>query len=60
MRQATRYMFWVGEKMDAGDSLTEDEQLMLKEAKEASLSSVKRILRLEPKDWKYTPGQPFK
>lgn len=59
-RQATKFMFWAGEKIDAGDSLTEEEKLMMQEAKEATLESVKKYMRLTPKDWKYNPGQPFK
>jgi len=59
-RQATRFLFWIGEKMDAGDTPTDKELEMLKEAKAASLSAVKKFMRLGPEDWKYTPGEPFK
>ena len=59
-RQATRFLFWAGEKMDANDPLTDYEILMMKEAKEASLATVKKFLRLSPKDWKYTSGEDFK
>lgn len=59
-RTATKFLFWAGEKIEAGDALTEEEQLMLKEAKQASLASVKRYMRLEPSDWKYVKGEPFK
>lgn len=59
-RTATKFMFWAGEKLDAGDILTDDEKEMMKEAKLASLASVKRYMRLTPEDWKYSPGVPFK
>jgi hypothetical protein len=59
-RTATRYLFWVGEKIDAGDELTDKDTEMMKEAKEASLDLVRKFMRLGPKDWKYTKGEPFK
>lgn len=59
-RQAIRFMYWAGEKMKAGDCLTEEETVMFQEAEEVSLASVKKFMRLGPKDWIYTPGEPFK
>lgn len=59
-RNSIRFMKWVGEKMKAGDLLTEEEQRMFEEAEEASLSTIKKFMRLGPEDWKYTPGEPFK
>ena len=59
-RQATRFLYWAGEKAEAGDMLTESELIMLKDAKDSSLATVKKFLRLTPKDWKYTPGEAFK
>ena len=59
-RQATRFMFWAGEKMDAGDELTVEELQMMKDAKAASLATVQKFLRLTPEDWKYTSGEAFK
>jgi hypothetical protein len=53
-------MKWTGEKMKAGDTLTEEEQLRFEEAEEASLSTIRKYMRLGPEDWKYTPGEPFK
>jgi hypothetical protein len=53
-------MKWVGEKMKAGDTLTEEEVLMFEEAEDASLFIINRVMRLGPEDWKYTPGEPFK
>jgi hypothetical protein len=46
-RQATKYMYWYGEKMEAGDTPTKEEVAHFKEAKTV------------PEDWKYTPGEPF-
>ena len=59
-RTSVRYMRWVAEKMKAGGTLTDKEVEMLEEAEEASLSIIKKILRLTPEDWKYVPGEPFK
>jgi hypothetical protein len=59
-RTSIRYMKWVGEKMKAGDTLTEEEVLMFEEAEDASLFIINRVMRLGPEDWKYTPGEPFK
>jgi hypothetical protein len=59
-RNAIRCMKWTGEKMKAGDTLTEEEQLRFEEAEEASLSTIRKYMRLGPEDWKYTPGEPFK
>jgi len=59
-RKAVRFMYWAGEKMKAGDVLTEEETEMFQEAEEASLVSVKKFMRLGPEDWKYTSGEPFK
>ena len=59
-RTATRYLYWVGEKLEAGDELTAEEQELYKIAKAASLSLVKKYMRLGPEDWKYVPGKPFK
>ena len=59
-RTAIRFIYWTGEKLKAGDCLTEEETVMFQEAEEASLASVKRFMRLGPEDWKYTPGVPFK
>jgi hypothetical protein len=53
-------MKWVGEKMKAGDTLTQEELLMFEAAEEASLSTIKKFMRLGPKDWEYTKGEPFK
>jgi hypothetical protein len=59
-RTSIRYMKWVGEKMKAGDTLTEEEAQMFLEAEEASLSTIQKFMRLGPKDWEYTKGEPFK
>jgi hypothetical protein len=53
-------MNWFAEKVEHGDEPTDDEKLMFKEARESSLAIIKKYLRLEPEDWKYTPGEPFK
>jgi hypothetical protein len=59
-RQATRYLYWYGEKMESGDPITLAETKMYHEAKEVSLDIVKKYLRLTPEDWKYTSGKSFK
>ena len=59
-REATRYMFWVGEKIEAGDELTEDELIKMKEAREIGKATAMKFLRLKPSDWEYIPGRPFK
>jgi hypothetical protein len=58
-RQATKYMYWYGEKMEAGDTPTKEEVAHFKEAKTVSIATVKKYMRLDPEDWKYTPGEPF-
>ena len=60
-KEATIYMFWVGEKMEAGDELTEDELIKLKEAREIGKAvAMKFFFRLKPSAWEYIPGQAFK
>jgi hypothetical protein len=59
-RNSIRFMKWVGEKMKAGDTLTEEEAQMFIEAEEGSLFIINKVMRLGPEDWKYTPGEPFK
>jgi hypothetical protein len=52
-------MYWYGEKMEAGDTPTKEEVAHFKEAKTVSIATVKKYMRLDPEDWKYTPGEPF-
>jgi len=59
-REATRFMFWAGEKVEAGDKLTDAELAKMKEAREVGKATAMKFLRLKPEDWKYTPGQGFK
>ena len=59
-RTATRFMFWAGEKMEAGDALTHEETLMFRAAKAKSKETAKKFLRLKEKDWDYIPGISFK
>lgn len=59
-RESTRFMFWAGEKMEAGDELTEDELIQMKIAREIGKETARKFLRLKPSDWEYIPGQAFK
>jgi hypothetical protein len=59
-RDATRYLYWYGEKMLAGDPFTESEVAMFKEARKISMALAQKYMLLSPKDWKYTPGEEFK
>lgn len=59
-RTATRYLFWCGEKAEAGDALTPEELIMFNEARAKSKATAKKFLRLNEGDWAYTPGIPFK
>ena len=58
-REATRYLFWYGEKAIAGDEPTQHELDMFIEAREVSMQIAGRFMMLGPEDWKYTPGKPY-
>ena len=58
-RRAIRFLQWAGDKAEAGHDLTSDELILFNVAREASLSSIKKFMRLGPEDWKYIPGEPF-
>ena len=59
-RAATIYQLWCGEKIMAGDKLTEDELAVMIDARAVTLNIAHRIMRVKPEDYDYTPGQSFK
>ena len=60
VREASRFLFWASEKLEANDQLTDEELNKVKEAQVISRAAASKFLRLKPEDWKYTPGEPFK
>ena len=58
-RQATIYQLWCGEKLLAGDALTEEETVIMLEAREVTLRIAHKIMRITHSDHAYIKGQPF-
>ena len=59
-REATRYLFWYGEKAIANDEPTPEEMDKFIEARQVSMAMAKKFMLLKPEDWAYTKGEPFK
>lgn len=60
-RQATCYLQWCYEKIQAGkEEMTPEELELMHQARNMGLGLIKKFMRLGPEDWKYTPGEPFK
>ena len=55
-----RYLLWYGEQAIAGHAPSEQEFAMFKEAREVSKGMALKFMRLKPKDYAYTPGEPYK
>ena len=59
-REATRFLFWYGEKaIAAEEEPTPEEMDKFIEARQVSMAMAKKFMLLKPEDWKYTPGEPY-
>ena len=58
-RQATIYQLWCGEKLFAGEHLTESELSKMREARDTTIGLAYRLMRVKPSDHVYVPGQSF-
>ena len=58
-RQSMRFLLWYGAKAEAGDTPTEGEFQMFKEARKVSIMMAEKVMRLKPEDYEYTQGKGF-
>jgi hypothetical protein len=58
-RESMIYLLWYGEQAIAGDTPSEEEFAMFKEAREVSKGMAHRLMRIKPEDYAYTSGEPF-
>lgn len=58
-RESMVFLLWAGAKHEAGDQLTEEEFVLFKTARRASIALASKIMRIKPHEYEYVKGQAF-
>ena len=59
-RESMVFLLWAGAKTEAGHQLTEEEMIIFREARQASIALASKIMRIKPHEYEYVADQGFK